>query len=96
MVGAFDEGLVVTTGSTVPAAEYVRLRDSVAGLSVATSRLQSDGSPAVVASAVELVLEGLHLSRRLNRDRVGGGFAYRRASREADEPGSRPRRDRRG
>jgi hypothetical protein len=34
-----------------------------------------------VASAVEFVLEGLHLNRRLNKDRAlpgGGGGIYRR------------------
>ena len=35
----------------------------------------TDGAdePAVVASAVEFLLEGLHLARRLNKDRVAGG-----------------------
>ena len=33
--------------------------------------------PAVVASAVEFLLEGLHLSKRLNKDEVGGKAAYR-------------------
>jgi hypothetical protein len=28
--------------------------------------------------AVELLLEGLHLHRRLNKDRVAGGVLYRR------------------
>ncbi len=32
----------------------------------------------VLASAVEFVLEGLHLARRINKDRVGGGTVYRR------------------
>jgi magnesium chelatase subunit I len=34
-------------------------------------------SPAAVASAVELVLEGLHLSKRLNKDALGGRAQYR-------------------
>ena len=33
--------------------------------------------PALVASAVELVLEGLHLSRRLNKDSVGARAQFR-------------------
>jgi magnesium chelatase subunit I len=39
-----------------------------------------DESPAVVASAVELVLEGLHLSKRLNKDAIGGRATYRSRS----------------
>jgi predicted cobalt transporter CbtA len=34
--------------------------------------------PAVVASAVEFVLEGLHLHRRINKDRAARGTIYRR------------------
>ncbi len=36
-----------------------------------------DESPAVVASAVEFVLEGLHLSKRLNKDAMGNRATYR-------------------
>lgn len=36
-----------------------------------------DLSPGEAASAVELILEGLHLSKRLNKDSVGGRAAYR-------------------
>jgi magnesium chelatase subunit I len=94
VVAAFEGGLTVTAGTATPVAEYVRLRDSVAGLRGAVERLGADGSPAETAAGVELVLEGLHLSRRLNRDRVSGGFAYRRATpREADEREARLRRD---
>jgi magnesium chelatase subunit I len=31
----------------------------------------------MVASAVEFVLEGLHLSKRLNKEAVGGSGVYR-------------------
>jgi magnesium chelatase subunit I len=34
-------------------------------------------TPAGIASATELVLEGLHLSKRLNKDAVGGRATYR-------------------
>jgi magnesium chelatase subunit I len=34
-------------------------------------------SPAEVASAVELVLEGLHLSKRLNKEAAGPRATYR-------------------
>ncbi len=30
-----------------------------------------------MASAIELVLEGMHLSKRLNKDAVGGKALYR-------------------
>jgi magnesium chelatase subunit I len=34
--------------------------------------------PETVASAIEFILEGLHLNRRLNRSRVAGKTVYRR------------------
>ena len=36
-----------------------------------------DESPAAVAAAVEFVLEGLHLSKRLNKDSSGTSATYR-------------------
>jgi magnesium chelatase subunit I len=42
------------------------------------ARLDVGGNPAAVASAVELILEGLHLNRRLNKERRGGGVRYAR------------------
>ena len=37
-----------------------------------------DEAKAALASAVEFLLEGLHLARRVNKDRTGGGTVYRR------------------
>ena len=34
-------------------------------------------SPALVASAVEFIFEGLHLNKRLNKDSAGGAATYR-------------------
>jgi magnesium chelatase subunit I len=44
----------------------------------AITKLEAQGNPAAVAAAVEFVLEGLHLSRRLNKDRTTSGLRYRR------------------
>jgi magnesium chelatase subunit I len=56
----------------------------VPGLEDAERRLgaldAADGAaePALVASGVEFLLEGLHLQRRLNKDRGAAGVVYRR------------------
>ena len=42
----------------------------------AVARLGPAESPALMASNVELVLEGLHLHQKLNKERRGGRFAY--------------------
>jgi magnesium chelatase subunit I len=77
LVTAFDEGLIVHTGDDVPAAEYASLLSDLPGLRDTLSDLEVGETPAGVASAVEFVLEGLHLSKRLNKDSVGGKAAYR-------------------
>jgi magnesium chelatase subunit I len=77
LVGAFDEGLVVHTGDDVPAANYASLLSDLPGLRDTLADLEVGETPAGVASAVEFILEGLHLSKRLNKDAVGGKAAYR-------------------
>jgi magnesium chelatase subunit I len=84
VVLAFEDGLVVETGDRVASRDYVRWAHEVPGLLSAVRRLDAfdvtDGAeePAVVASAVEFLLEGLHLSRRINKDRSGAAVVYRR------------------
>jgi magnesium chelatase subunit I len=43
----------------------------------AVEKLGGAGSDAETAAAVEFILEGLHLNKRLNKDRVGGKTQYR-------------------
>jgi magnesium chelatase subunit I len=76
LVQKFDEGLVVHTGDDVPAREYTRLLDE-APVSDTLSDLGVGETPAGVASALEFVLEGLHLAKRLNKDAVGARATYR-------------------
>jgi magnesium chelatase subunit I len=84
VVLAFEDGLVIETGEAVPSREYVGWMREVPGLHEAVRRLgafdATDGAeePGVVASAVEFILEGLHLSRRINKDRAGAATVYRR------------------
>ncbi len=81
VVAAFDGGLQVETGEMVPSRAYVQLAREVPGLGAAVARLGAGDSPSAIASGVEFVLEGLHLQRRLNKERraaVGGGGTYHR------------------
>ncbi|HEY7939267.1 MAG TPA: sigma 54-interacting transcriptional regulator [Acidimicrobiales bacterium] len=75
---AFDDGSVINAGDDVAVADYVALVEQVPALREPVTTLTGgDESPAVVASAVEFVLEGLHLSKRLNKDAAGARAAYR-------------------
>ena len=76
VVQQFDDGLEAETGSGKPSSQYADLAKSLPGMAAAVKDLGAGRSPELAASAVEFVLEGLHLNRRLNRDRFEGGFRY--------------------
>ncbi len=81
VVDAFDDDLVVDVGDDVADADYAALLAKAPALTAPVQALLADDeaaeSPAMVASAVELVLEGLHLSKRLNKDAQGFRAQYR-------------------
>ena len=59
------------------AADYERQAARVPGFGAAMSHLGAAGHPARVAAAIEFVLEGLHLNRKLNKDRGAAGPRYK-------------------
>src|SRR6187551_343283 len=73
-----DEGLEAEVGEFVPSQSHVELVGAVPELAAAIARLDAGESPAGLASSIEFVLEGLHLNRRLNKERRGGGVRYAR------------------
>ena len=80
VLDAFEDGRVVHAGEDVTAADEVRLMEEIPALRDAVVALaDGDERPGVLASAVEFVLEGLHLSKRLNKDedRTGTKATYR-------------------
>src|SRR3989449_1671561 len=76
LVAAFDGGLEVDTGDDVPSSAYAGFAD-LPGIKETLGDLEVGEAPAEVASAVEFVLEGLHLSKRLNKDAHAGRATYR-------------------
>ncbi|MDQ3044377.1 MAG: magnesium chelatase [Chloroflexota bacterium] len=78
LVLAFDNGLTVEASDVMPAMDYVHQLSHLDGMREAVDKLGVGGNPAAVASAVEFVLEGLHLNRRLNKDGGGGPARYHR------------------
>jgi magnesium chelatase subunit I len=77
LVRAFDDGRVIHTGEDVPSSAYAQLVADTPGLREALGDLGVGETPAGLASAIEFVLEGLHLAKRLNKDAVGGRATYR-------------------
>ncbi|MGA1628704.1 MAG: sigma 54-interacting transcriptional regulator [Ilumatobacteraceae bacterium] len=78
VVAAFEAGAVANTGEDVSSADLLAFAAQVPELrTLAVTLGDGDESPAAVASAVEFVLEGLHLAKRLNKDSHGGRAVYR-------------------
>ncbi len=74
----FAEGGVVETGELVAAPELLTQLGTVPGLSKVLSRLGYDDAAGrgQVAAAAEFTLEGLHLTRRLEKESVDGRTVY--------------------
>ncbi|HYF47615.1 MAG TPA: sigma 54-interacting transcriptional regulator [Acidimicrobiales bacterium] len=77
VLDAFEEARAVDAGEDISSAQYAELAADLPALREAVNRLTEDESPAAIASAVEFVLEGLHLSKRLNKEAAGGRATYR-------------------
>jgi magnesium chelatase subunit I len=78
VVDAFEEGAVAHTGETMTSAELAAVAEQVDALQTPVTILTGgDESPGAVAAAVEFILEGLHLSKRLNKDANGDSATYR-------------------
>ena len=77
LIRGFENGLKIEVSDDMPSLEYIRQAAEVGGLSRAIDQLGAKSNPALVASSIEFVLEGLHLNRKLNKDRAGGKFRYR-------------------
>ncbi|MFN0283674.1 MAG: magnesium chelatase [Kineosporiaceae bacterium] len=74
-VGAVSQGSGVAAGEAVSSADLLAQVGTVPGLAAALVRLGLDDvpTPAQAASAVEFVLEGLHLTRRVAKDVTDDG-----------------------
>lgn len=78
VVEAFQQGWQVEVGADMAAEEVLTGLDQIPGLREGAAALAGDASPASVASAVEFILEGLHLHNRLNKTEVQGRARYAR------------------
>ncbi len=78
VVDSFEGEVVASAGDDMPIADYQALLKVVPALAGPVAALCGDqDSPGVQASAIELILEGLHLSKRLNKDAMGARASYR-------------------
>ena len=76
VVQRFDAGLTFEVSEGQQAERYVELARQLPGLEKGLKSLGLDRRPGVTASGVEFILEGLHLSKRLNKTEMDGGAIY--------------------
>ncbi len=74
---AFDDDTVVSTGDDIPASSYVEIVADNPAFADAVEALVPGGSAEERASAIEFLLEGMHLTKRLNKDAVAGRSSFR-------------------
>jgi magnesium chelatase subunit I len=76
VVKSFEGGLAVQASDTMPSTEYIKQVDQMPALRSTAAKLGAT-EPAALAAAIEFVLEGLHLSKKLNKDVQAGRYRYR-------------------
>jgi len=76
VVESFEQGWQVEVAASLPSSGYLDGLDEIAGLRSLAERLAGSDSEARLASAIEFVLEGLHLANRLNKDEVSGALRF--------------------
>ena len=76
IVARFKSGISVEVGEMTASSDYRGLVDSIEGLAEALRIVEAD-SAGEMAAGTEFILEGLHLNKRLNKDRVGAKIQYR-------------------
>ena len=81
LIEEFEMGAIVNAGDDVASASYIQCLEQMASFkplleSIGFSKEQFT-DPAQVASGIEFILEGLHLSKMLNKETVGDSGIYR-------------------
>ena len=78
LIAWFDAGNALETGDVVPAAAILAAIGPLEGLGRIVTALEGDSgeSPGVAAACVEMALEGLWLTRRIDKDASGATTTY--------------------
>jgi magnesium chelatase subunit I len=79
LLAKFEDGGSIESGELVSASELLRRTGEVPGLAKIMARLDMEGRESFgeAAAAIEFVLEGLYLIRRLSKDSSDGTATYR-------------------
>lgn len=82
VVATFDDEVVVHVGDDLAASDYLEVLAALPALAPATVRIAGESAgPEEQAAALEFLLEGLHLTKRLSKDASGPRALYRQRRR---------------
>lgn len=76
VIDYFNSGWGVEVSDGMPSEDYLEGIKEIPGLKESIRSLGSMESPALMASATEFILEGLHLHQKLNKEVEGGRITY--------------------
>jgi magnesium chelatase subunit I len=77
IVNAFQDGVSAEVSRYLSSADYMDGYEVIPGMVDAVRTLVDPENPEEASSAMEFILEGLHLSNKLNREIVSGGVVYK-------------------
>ncbi len=77
VVVQFSGGFSVETSESMSAKSYIRIAKEMIGITDMTNRVVDSERPEEMAAAMEFILEGLHLNKKLNKSRSDGKTVYR-------------------
>lgn len=78
VVAPFDKGLVVEVSDTLDSQSYLAIVRQITGMKDMIKVAGVPDRPEAIASAVEFILEGLYLNKRLSKTKSEGKNVYRR------------------
>jgi len=77
ITGAFENGVTAEISRNQPSKDYLPAFNVIPGMEDAAGTLVDPANPAEAAAAIEFILEGLHLSNKLNREVIEDRLVYK-------------------
>ena len=74
---AFENGVSAEISQDQPSIDYLPAFNIIPGIKDAAATLVDPANPAEAAAAIEFILEGLHLSNKLNREVIENRMVYK-------------------
>lgn len=82
---SFENGMKAEISQDLPSEAYLEGFQVIPGMEDAVGRLVDPKNPPEASAAIEFILEGLHLSNKLNREVVNGKVIYKEKATTKDD-----------